>query len=321
MARGDQLSRQWSILAELGRGRRSRRALAAQFKVSRRTISRDIDALSHFPIAEERDGIDVFYACLPGFRPPQVHFTPDEAAALLLGRAHAVPALAGMPHQAHFASALSKVERILNVSSHRQLRDQPPVWQTDLGLPVLRADHAEALFNAALTHHQVQLRYFTAARQASSERVVEPLCLHRHPYGLHLIAYCLNRQAVINFNVNLIDAVRTLPTRFSPDARMFSLTDFLESGFDGHYDPPVIAVRLRVDPPSACWVRDRHFHPTQRVVELADGAIEVCFQAGGLAAIVARILGLGPACEVIAPEALRVAVRTQARAIAARYAD
>ena len=61
MAHGDQLQRQWSILDLLSEGRKSRRELAEQLGVSLKTIARDIEALSLFPIAEERDGIDVVY--------------------------------------------------------------------------------------------------------------------------------------------------------------------------------------------------------------------------------------------------------------------
>lgn len=321
MARGDQLARQWAILIELGRGRRSRRGLATRFDVSLRTIARDIDALSRFPIVEERDGIDVFYRCLPSYRPPQVRFTPAEAAALIMGTPHAVDAVADLPIAADFRAALAKIERLATAGATRQVRGLPQVFQVDLAPPTVATDHQDALIDAALTHRRVWLRYHSAARDVEGERIVEPFCLHRHPHGLHLIAWCLTRDAFVNLNVNLIRGLRVLEERFDPAARAFEREAFLAASFDGHHGAPIIDVRLRIAAPSAHWLRDRFFHATQQIVALEAGAVEVRFRAGGVEAIVDRVLSLGPDCTVIAPESLRRAVHTRALAVANAHGE
>jgi predicted DNA-binding transcriptional regulator YafY len=314
VARGDQLARQWSILNALCAGRHSRRALAATHGVSLKTITRDIDALSYFPITEERDGIDVYYRCAASFRPPQVHFTGDEAAALVLGRTHALDALTDMPLRPHFESALDKVERLLGASARRQ----STVWQTALHLPALTTAHIDSLTAAITGRRAVRLRYFTAVRQQMSERIVEPCCLQRHPYGVQLIAYCRTRAALINFNLNLIDALIVLPDPFDMTPHLDALPAFLETGFDGLYTHPVIDVHLRLQPPAAWWMRDRFFHASQTITTEPDGTVHIRFRAGGFDAIVARVLSLGPSCTVLAPVSLRSAVEQQAQAIAAR---
>lgn len=195
------------------------------------------------------------------------------------------------------------------------------MYQTVFATPDIRVDHQELLLDAAMAHRRVWMRYFTAVRQTSSERVVEPFVLHMHPHGLHLIAYCLNRQAFVNFNVNLIEEVRVLDETFAPADRSFDRAAFLEVGFDGHYSLPVVDVHLLIRPPTAHWARDRFFHPTQTVVDRPDGCVEVRFISGGQEAIAARVLGLGEDCQVIEPESLRQMVTQRAEALLARYRE
>ncbi len=319
MARGDQVYRQWSILIELTKGRRSRRALSELFDVSLKTITRDIDTLSQFPIVEEREGIDVFYHCLPTHRPPHISLSASEVAAIVLGRRCLIDALEGSPFKEALESALDKVARLQTDDTFRRLHGLGRVYQTDFYNPDVRVDHQDALLEAALSRKRVWVRYFSAARQELGERVIEPFFLHVHPYGLHVIAYCTMREDFVNLNVNLIEALRVLDETFEPEARGFDRVQFLESGFDGHYEPPVMDVCLRIDAPTSRWARDRFFHPTQRVTEVADGVVEVRFRAGGGDAIVARVLSLGSDCEVVEPAYLRDRVRERARQIIERY--
>ena len=82
MGRGDQLTRQWLVLQRLRRGRCSRRELARDFDVSLKTVARDIDVLSVFPIVETQEGIDVFYELMEGTRAPGLHLAAEEVGAL-----------------------------------------------------------------------------------------------------------------------------------------------------------------------------------------------------------------------------------------------
>lgn len=319
MARGDQLLRQWSILDRLSAGPRSRRELAEGLGVSLKTIARDIEALSLFPISEERDGVDVVYRLVHGAA-PRVRFEPDEVAALLLGRDVVLGAVAGTPYAAAVASALAKLELLQRDRVDRERRRLPDVFRSSFEPPRVRADLQERLLAAALARRRVWLRYFTAERGARSERVVEPYLLRLHPHGLDLIAYCHERRDFLVFHVGCIEALRVCDDGFDPAARSLDLERFLATSFDGRRGAPELDVCLRVRWPTAAWARDHFYHSTQQVRELGDG-VEIRFRAGAPEAIAARVLGLGPDCEVVAPEALARLVAERAAAIAARYRD
>ena len=317
MARGDQLHRQWAILDLLAGGRKSRRELAERLGVSLKTIARDIEALSLFPIAEERDGIDVVYELVHGAA-PRVRFEHDEVAALLLSKGTLLGALAGTPYAPAVGSALAKLELLQRDRTDRERRRLPDVFQSGFDRPPVRAALQERLLAAAIERRRVWLRYFTAERLARSERVVEPYFLHLSPQGLALIAYCLERRAFLAFHVECIEALEVTGDTFDPAARAFDLEEFLAASFDGRRGAPVLDVCVRIRMPTAAWARGQCFHRSQQIRELDDG-VEIRFRAGAPAAIAARLLGLGPDCEVVAPEALARLVAERAEAVAALY--
>jgi predicted DNA-binding transcriptional regulator YafY len=318
MARGDQLFRQWSILHLLRQGPATRRDLAQAFEVSLKTVARDIDALSLFPVVETQDGIDVIYSLMEGGQAPGVRFEADELIALRFARQVAAPALVGTPLGASLDAILSKLEQHQRGHTYRQLARLPSVYR----VAPPGAHHArrfeeqtlEALINAALTQRVIRIRYFAAHQGKETSREVEPLTLYHSPHGLRLIAHCRLRDALRTFSVNHIRAVQPLDQTFDLEARRFSLSDWLTRSFDDMASDPVIDVRLHVRNPTAYWARDRIYHPTQQLEDTPDGFI-LSFRAGGMPAIAARVLSLGPDCRVLEPLALRDLVTARARAI------
>ncbi len=286
--------------------------------VSRRTISRDLESLSVFPIAEVQEGIDVFYELMRGARAPNVRFEAEELVALLLGKRTMLSALDGTPYADAVAAAFTKIELLQRESSRRALARLPDVFQSSFSRPRVHEGLRERLIEAALGRRRVRIDYTTAERQARGERVVEPYFLHLHPHGLHLIAYCLKRQEFLYFSVNAIESMTVLDEVFDPERRSFDLEAFLATVFDGQRGQPVVDVHLRVCEPTASWARDHHYHSSQKIIDV-DGGVDIHFRSGAPRAVVARILSLGPDCEVLAPLSIRRAVARQAAAIAQRY--
>ncbi len=81
--------------------------------------------------------------------------------------------------------------------------------------------------------------------------------------------------------------------------------------------PTTVVVRFSAD--QAPYVREREWHPTQRIRDLRDGGVELTFRAGGAFEIVRWILGWGDAAEVVRPLRLRKEVRRALQTAVARY--
>ncbi len=64
-----------------------------------------------------------------------------------------------------------------------------------------------------------------------------------------------------------------------------------------------VVIRFRAD--QATYIREREWHPTQKVRDLRDGRVELTFRAGGIYEIIRWVLSWGNAAEVIRPARLR----------------
>ncbi len=81
--------------------------------------------------------------------------------------------------------------------------------------------------------------------------------------------------------------------------------------------PMTIVVRFRAD--QAPYVREREWHPTQRLRDLADGRVELTLRAGGTFEILRWVLSWGDAAEVVRPAALRRKIASMLRRAATIY--
>jgi proteasome accessory factor B len=101
-------------------------------------------------------------------------------------------------------------------------------------------------------------------------------------------------------------------------AVVLSQTEFLvDPAFDPHkcrqdafgvsaQDPIDIVLRFKAE--QASYVRERLWHPSQKIIDLPNGEIQLAFRAGGPFEIKRFILGWGDAVEVISPEPLRLEI-------------
>jgi proteasome accessory factor B len=82
-------------------------------------------------------------------------------------------------------------------------------------------------------------------------------------------------------------------------------------------DPAEIVLRFRAD--QAPYVRERVWHPSQKLTDLPDGGVQLAFRAGGPFEIRRWILGWGDAVEVISPDGLRSEILHMLNSMASSY--
>ncbi|HAA54641.1 MAG TPA: hypothetical protein DCE42_07775 [Myxococcales bacterium] len=305
MSSTETTNRRFEILLKLGAGKCSFQELMAEFDVSDRTLRRDLEALSaRFPIVFGSHENAYQYHLEDWYRFPGIAFTPDELAALWVGKEHALKALEQLPFFDSFAAALERVERFQKGQSWRKAQQLPQVYQTDFPTPQIQASFHELLLQATLEHQRLELLYFSANRGEESWIKVEPFFLKLTVRGLHLIVYHLEKQKFVYLNANRIRQAHALEETFSPEERRFDLEQFTKETFDGMRSTPVQKVRLLIKGKTAHWAKELFFHPTQTICEVEDG-VEIAFESGGEAAIVRRILYIGPDCHVLEPQSLK----------------
>ena len=169
-------------------------------------------------------------------------------------------------------SALAKLEDAGGRSLDRNGADG-----TD-AVRVVPADPAPALglVRQALDEtRRIWIRYYTASRDAVTERTVDPLRLLVTDGHSYLEAYCHLAGAIRHFRVDRIEEVRLLDE--PAQATLWVDSDIPERIF--HPDPQIPPVTLTLTG-GARWVAE--YYPMEEITELAEpaGALRVRMRAG-----------------------------------------
>jgi predicted DNA-binding transcriptional regulator YafY len=217
MPRNDQITRQWHLLRRL----ESSNGLTLQqlvetvpedFPKNARTLRRDLEALEGvgFPVVTERVNGQTRWRLMEGFRDiPALGFSATELMALLLSRSLLKP-LEGTEIQSSLDSALSKASIALPPQGHEYVRAMEQMFSVGLGPRKNYKQHRQTidLVSQAIDKRKtVQIRYYSASRNSTGRREVDPYQLWFAGGGLYLIGYCHLRQEVRMFAVERIRAI------------------------------------------------------------------------------------------------------------------
>ena len=207
-------------------GRRVTRAedIAEEFATSIRTVYRDIAALAEagVPIVGEAG---VGYSIMRGYHLPPVHFTTEEATALITA-GMLMDRFADSSLMSSMDSALAKIRAVLPPDH----QDHVARLERSMSLPsTVRQSQSANLFviQKALADRTVlRIAYRGAGAAEASRREIEPLGLTYYADRWHLIAWCRSRQDYRDFRTDRIQAISSFSERFQPH-ESFSLRDFL----------------------------------------------------------------------------------------------
>jgi predicted DNA-binding transcriptional regulator YafY len=176
--------------------------IAEKFKISVRTVYRDIKALCEqgIPISfEQHKG----YFVVQGYFLPPVSFSSEEANALLLMEG-LVNSFGDKSIKTHYSNLLNKVKTVLRSSQKEKLELLDN--KIKLQLPACAINDFEYLSplqNAISSKIIVELDYKNNKEEVS-KRQVEPIGLIFYAFNWHLIAWCHIRNDYRDFKVSRI---------------------------------------------------------------------------------------------------------------------
>jgi proteasome accessory factor B len=117
------------------------------------------------------------------------------------------------------------------------------------------------------------------------------------------------------FAVERIRAVEILRRHFEIPAG-FDAKEYLDKAW-GILQGDLVTVRVVFSPRVARYIKERLWHPSQRVRDLPDGRLEMTLRVADTLEVRRWVLGYGVEAEVLEPEGLREAVRREAEALVA----
>jgi proteasome accessory factor C len=228
-----------------------------------------------------------------------LRLTPSEGVALLAA-GRALLAVPGSDPDGPLATALDKLEAALGARGA-------------LSIDVGGSDNLDRLTHAAADGEQLEIDYYSFARDEMTTRVVDPLRVFHALGAWYLAAFCHRADGERLFRVDRVRAVRPTgePAPPHPSAGDDDLVDLV---YRPDPSDPRVQLRLR---PDAAWVAESL--PTEDAKPRADGGWDVVLAVSGAAFLERLLLRLGPAATVVGPATARAARSDAARRVLARY--
>jgi proteasome accessory factor C len=273
-----------------------------------------------------RDDLELLWLCgLPGYGPGDLidmaldgdrvtitydagidrplRLTPDEALALVVAL-RMLAETPGIGHRDAIERALAKIE-----SSAGELGGAPVA----VALPGNAGRLAE-IRTAVESGRALRITYYTASRDSTGERVVDPVRVFLVDGRGYLEAWCRRAEAVRLFRVDRIDALTELdePAALPPRLRLHDLTDGV---FRPTPDLPLVTLRVGR---GGRWITE--YYPCESVTDTDGGDWLVSLRVTDLSWGRRLVLGLGPEVTVLSPPELVEEVRTHAAAALDGYA-
>ncbi len=271
------LDRMQQIFAAIKSGEfPNRHRLAADIEVTTKTIQRDLDFMRErlrLPIAYDRDGGGYrFTQPISSF--PMVELTEGELVSVFIGQ-KALAQYKGTPFEPPLRSALEKLTS--NLSGHLTMS-----WSD---LDALVSFKSFDISPVDLTTFQsVSEAVCQSVELAFDYRKLDSTRYERRslqPYHLacvldqwYVIGHCLKRNALRTFVLARMKGTKMGGTRFKRPAN-FSIERHLKDSFGIFTAKGSHTVRLKFDAFAGQLVRERIWHPSQKIQELADGGLEL----------------------------------------------
>ncbi len=310
-----------AIILELqAKGTQRAEDLAATFEVSKRTVYRDVQALSEAGVpvvAVPGQG----YSLLEGYFLPPLSFTIDEAALLLLG-SEVMAQSFDAEYRAFAQDAACKIagalpERVREETS--RLKDAIRFSTHETVDNPAEEDHLRQIRRAIVRRQTIRLRYFARFGDGETVREVDPLGLIHFRGIWQVVGYCHLRQAIRSFRISRVEALTVLPRGF--DRPGFSLTAYLrqkrrEERAAGNW----IVVRALFDLESARWVTETPSFFAVDTVTTPDGLL-VTLHVPREQDAVQWLLGWGRHVRVLEPDSMRQSIADEIEAMRENFSQ
>lgn len=200
--------------------------IAEQYRISTRTVYRDIRALGEqgIPLSfEPNKG----YFIVQGYFLPPISFNSDEANALLLMERF-LEGFADKSILNHYTAALNKIKNVLRTAQKEKLEILNE--HIKLQLPSrLKNDfeYLSVLQNAITAKCIIEIDYKNNKGE-ESKREIEPIGLIFYAFSWHLIAWCHLREQYRDFKISSIIHVKCTDIPFKKTDHM-PVSDYMKN--------------------------------------------------------------------------------------------
>ncbi|MCW5934931.1 MAG: WYL domain-containing protein [Fimbriimonadia bacterium] len=288
------------------------KSLHEKFGVKERTAYRDVEFLKYHLNAplefdRKRNG---FYYTDESFTLPAVWMTEGELMVIYLAE-KVLRQYAGAIYEQELKSAFAKLCACLPQSISVNLNAIASDISIDPGpAREVETETYKQLVEAIRERRSVEIIHYSAERNETTQRVVDPYHLHNQFGDWNLIAYDHLRKDMRNFALSRIRSIAKTNQRFEvhPD---FNRETYLANQFWGYHSANPIEVVARFDPYQARWIREKQWPGEQCKEESEDGSLLLTFHAHHQEAAMRWLMQYGSHVQVLQPQELADAIANE----------
>ena len=279
--------------------------LGKDFEVSYKTIQRDLDFMRdrlNLPIEYDATRYTFRYTeKVEAF--PLLQVSEGEILALFVAQ-KVLAQYRGTPFENTLGSAFQKLTGALKETVSFDLGE----WGSDYSFRVTGASAADLevfrLLARAIVQRQEISFFYQPLRSTTPEtRSVHPYHLANIDNAWYLLAHDPQRGQVRTFALPRIRSPQFTKKTFERP-RGFSAAKELKGGFGVFAGSGKYVVKIRFDSFASRLVRERDWHPTQKIRETKGGGIELEMTLGALEEIERWVLSWGDHAKVLGPKVL-----------------
>lgn len=296
--------------------------LGEEFGITRRQVYRDLNQIEQegHPLTHDGEGRDRLWNLPLNYKGlPPITLSPNELMALYLAKSH-LAHLAGTP----FTDDLDRViDKIKTGLPRKTIAHLERILQVFIPRPRMIRSYATqksalALLRQALLLQRTAYLYYQKAGQEGVEtQRVDPYSLLLYENGLYLVGYSHRAKDIRKYAVERIKQVKITDSLFAVRSDLLKKAQSQRSF--GIIEGPAMQVRIRLSRDVAHLLKEREWHPTQKITQLANGDVLYAMHAGGLAELTTWVLSWGARAEVLAPPELIREVKNHVTALARTY--
>jgi predicted DNA-binding transcriptional regulator YafY len=280
--------------------------MAQEYEVSSKSIMRDIDYLKNqrdAPIAYDARKRGYFYS-EENFKLPAIDINASDLFALCITE-KVLKQHENTPIYEKLRSIFHKIEESLPekvsiepswvnssisiVGEHRTLIE-PHIW----------AVIAEALQQSKL----LSLAYLKPGAGKATKREIEPYHLVSFQGEWYVIGFCRTRKMVLTFAISRIRSAALGSQTFSiPED--FDFQEISRKRFGIFSGEKPFEVTIIFDKKNAPYVKEREWHPSQKMKSRQDGSLQLTLTTSHFLEIKKWILSWGRGAQVLEPDTLR----------------
>ena len=293
--------------------------LAEKYEVCRKTIYRDLDYMRYqldAPLEYSGKHRGYFYS-EENFSLPALSIKESDLFAIYLAE-ELLLQYQGTPLHDRLRSIFRKIEESL--PEKIQIDSSPADTRFTVFAPpstTILPEVWETVFCGLKTLNRLEIDYHSPERGPST-RLLDPYHAVRYDGDWYVTGFCHLRFQIRTFSLSRITAALSLEETFTIPSS-FDFRQITGSRFGVHWGGEKEQVKIRFSPRAAPYVKERTWHPSQKITTGEDGSVVLSLTIDHSLELKRWVLSWGRDARVIEPEKLVLELQEEIEAMSSGY--